>query len=160
MRILVTALACTALAFPGPAAAKRRADPEQEAILAQIDRFFAAMKRQDTAGLEKLIYADGVMTIVRIAPDGSERHVRRPVTAWLESIKASPDLDERIWTPKVMRRGPIAVVWAPYDIKQGGKRLHCGVDVFDMVKVDGVWRVASLMFTAEPAACAELKAPD
>ncbi|HVI33414.1 nuclear transport factor 2 family protein [Phenylobacterium sp.] len=154
------ALAALAIVLAGPTAAQPPADAEQAAILAQIDRFFAAMKRQDTAGLEKLIYADGVMTIVRVAPDGSQRHVRRPVTAWLEGIRTSPDLDERIWSPTVMRRGPIAVVWAPYDIKQGGKRLHCGVDVFDMVQVEGQWKVASLMFTAEPGSCAELKAPE
>ncbi|WP_374468656.1 nuclear transport factor 2 family protein [Phenylobacterium sp.] len=153
-RAFAAVLASLAIAAPA-----RAADTDQEAILAQIDRFFAAMKRQDTAGLEKLIYADGVMTIVRIAPDGTERHSRRPVTAWIDSIRTTPGLDERIWSPTVMRRGPMAVVWAPYDIKKDGERLHCGVDVFDMVRVDGVWRVASLMFTAEPGACTELKAP-
>jgi hypothetical protein len=157
VRLLVLGLLAAA-GLAGPAAAQA-ADPEQPAILATIDRFFAAMKAQDTATLEKLIYTDGVMTVARTAADGSIGHARRPVAAWIEGIKTQAGLDERIWSPTVLRRGTLAVVWAPYEIKQDGKRLHCGVDSFDMVKADGGWKVVSLMFTAEPNSCAELKAP-
>jgi hypothetical protein len=41
-----------------------------------------------------------------------------------------------------------------------GKTSHCGVDVFDFVKVDGIWRVANGMWTVEPEACAELRPSD
>jgi hypothetical protein len=154
MRLLLAALAAFAL---GSAARAQPADAERAAILAQVDRFFAAMAAQDTKALEGLIYADGVMTIARVAPDGTVQTSRRPVAGWIEGVAKQPGLDERMWDPTVMRRGPLAVVWAPYEIKLSGKTIHCGIDVFDMVKVDGTWKVASLSFTAEPAACDELK---
>ncbi|MBK9064929.1 MAG: hypothetical protein IPL89_17350 [Acidobacteria bacterium] len=47
----------------------------------------------------------------------------------------------------------IAVVWAPYEFWIDGKTSHCGIDVFDFVKVDGAWRVANAMWTVEPNAC-------
>lgn len=157
MRRLVLAAIAT-LGLAGPAAAATE-DPERAAILAVVDRFFAAMKARDIPALEGVIYTDGVMTIARTGPDGVVRHTRRPVPAWLEGIKAQDSSEERIWSPTVMRRGTLAVVWAPYDIRQQGKRLRCGVDSFDLVKLDGGWKIANLMFTAEPTACAELKAP-
>ena len=54
-------------------------------------------------------------------------------------------------------RGGIAVVWAPYEFWIDGETSHCGVDVFDFIKADGVWRVSNSMWTVEPNACAELR---
>ncbi|NEZ03108.1 hypothetical protein G4Y73_02960 [Wenzhouxiangella sp. XN201] len=31
-----------------------------------------------------------------------------------------------------------------------GERPHCGVDSIDVVKVDGVWKLANFMWTVEP----------
>jgi hypothetical protein len=71
-----------------------------------------------------------------------------------------PALRERYWSPTVLVRGPIAVVWAPYEFWQDGKTSHCGVDVFDLVKIDGEWRVSNSMWTVEPDACNELRPAD
>lgn len=57
-------------------------------------------------------------------------------------------------------RGQIAVVWAPYEFWIDGKTSHCGVDVFDLVEVDGAWRVANMMWTVEPNACDALRPAD
>ena len=61
------------------------------------------------------------------------------------------------WEPTVLIRGPIAVVWAPYEFRRDGKVSHCGVDVFNMLKVDGRWLIGNAMWTVEPEACDELK---
>jgi hypothetical protein len=53
-----------------------------------------------------------------------------------------------------------AVVWAPYEFWRNGKTSHCGIDTFDMVKIDGQWRVANSMWTVEPDACPELRPAD
>jgi hypothetical protein len=41
-----------------------------------------------------------------------------------------------------------------------GEISHCGVDVFDFVKIDGQWLVSNSMRTVEPEACAELRPSD
>lgn len=64
---------------------------------------------------------------------------------------------ERYWSPTVLIRGGIAVVWAPYEYWIDGETSHCGVDVFNFVKIDGAWRVSNSMWTVEPNACAELR---
>lgn len=146
--------AAFALGCALPAAA---ADADEAAIVAQIERFFGAMRTQDAATIKAILLDDTTFTAQRLRPDGA-RLARIPGAAFAESVAGQKGLDERMWDPVVMRRGPIAMVWAPYEFRLDGKTTHCGVDVFDMVKVEGTWRVAHLMWTQEPDACAELKA--
>ena len=56
---------------------------------------------------------------------------------------------ERIWDPEVKIRGPIANVWTPYDFWIDGKFSHCGIDSFDLIKVDGQWKISGIMYTVE-----------
>jgi hypothetical protein len=41
-----------------------------------------------------------------------------------------------------------------------GMTSHCGVDVFDFVKLDGEWRLSNSMWTVEPGACEALRPRD
>ena len=43
----------------------------------------------------------------------------------------------------------VAQVWVPYDLYIGKTWSHCGVDAFTLLKSDGRWRVASLIYTIE-----------
>jgi hypothetical protein len=63
---------------------------------------------------------------------------------------------ERYWSPTVLIRGPMALVWAPYEFQIDGRTSHCGIDVFSFSRMDGVWKVSNSMWTVEPGACAEL----
>jgi hypothetical protein len=59
------------------------------------------------------------------------------------------------WTaePTVLIRGPIAVVWGAYEFTIDGKFSHCGIDAIDMVKLEGEWKVANIMWTVEKDNC-------
>jgi hypothetical protein len=65
---------------------------------------------------------------------------------------------ERMWDPVVTRRGDLAVLWTPYEFQLNGKTTHCGVDVFNLLKTDGRWRIAGASWTVEPDGCPELQA--
>jgi len=52
-----------------------------------------------------------------------------------------------------MIRGPIAVAWGEYEFLINGTFSHCGVDSIDLVKVDGVWKLANWMWTVEKVGC-------
>jgi hypothetical protein len=146
--------AALALGCGLPAAA---ADTDETAIVAQIERFFDAMRAQDPATIKAILLDDTTFSAQRVGADGAKL-ARIPGKDFAERVAGQKGLDERMWDPVVMRRGPIAMVWAPYEFRLDGKTTHCGIDVFDMVKVEGTWRIAHLMWTQEPEACAELKA--
>jgi hypothetical protein len=87
--------------------------------------------------------------------------VSAPNSYWVDPSRAGGlPQRERYWSPTVLIRGSIAVVWAPYEFWIDGQTSHCGVDVFDFVKVDGIWRVSNSMWTVEPDACGELRPVD
>ncbi len=53
-----------------------------------------------------------------------------------------------------MYKDRVAQVWMPYDLYLGDKWSHCGVDTFTLMKSEGRWRVAALVYTIEqPPAC-------
>lgn len=134
---------------------------EEAAVLAATDQFMKAISSNDLAGMAAMQTSDG-MTYVALLEDGKEPEiVGRPSSYWVDSSRAGgPPMRERYWSPTVLVRGPMAMVWAPYEFRDDGKVSHCGVDMFSFIKRDGAWRVANMMWTVEPKACAQLMPAD
>ncbi|MCC7198198.1 MAG: hypothetical protein IT483_01660 [Gammaproteobacteria bacterium] len=131
---------------------------EVDAVLATMDRYLAAISAKDHATMRSLDMPNSMTWSAR--PDASGAMVvgPRPSAYWSDPANDKGSaLQERYWNPTVFLRGPIAVVWAPYEFKIDGKTSHCGVDVFDFVKVDGAWRLANAMWTVEPKVCDGLR---
>lgn len=144
----------------GAALALPPANAEENAILAVVDRFMHAVTKNDLALMAELQVAEG-MTFVDRPVDGERRIVRRPNSYYVDPAHAGGNQHrERYWNPTVLIRGRIAVVWTPYEFWINGKTSHCGIDSFDMVKIDGQWRVGNAMWTVEPDACQELRPAD
>ena len=98
------------------------------------------------------------MTSQRFAADGAVTLRRTPVSEWINTQRVAGRIVERMWSPTVLRRGPIAVVWTPYSLDVAGQRTHCGIDSFEFVEVEGAWKIVGLTYTVEPGACAEFQA--
>jgi len=150
-------VAALALAAPAAAATPPAAPPEETAAVGAVQAFFDAMAAQDAAALANLTIPASVYTSIRPAPGGGTKINRITVEDFIKNLR--PGLHEAMWSPKVVLRGGLlATVTAPYEFKLDGKSTHCGIDVFDLAKVDGRWKIASATWTAEPDACAALKA--
>jgi len=64
------------------------------------------------------------------------------------------DLVERGFDPTVLVSGPIAMVWYPYDFYTDGEWSHCGIDIFNLVRTNEGWRIATMLWnTEQPPAC-------
>jgi len=152
MRLIPTLAALLALATP--AAAATTAD--ENAAINTVQRFFDAMASQDAATLSAITIPASVYTSIRPAPGGTTKINRVTVEDFIKNLR--PGLQETMWAPRVhVRAGLMATVTAPYEFKLDGKITHCGIDVFDLAKVDGQWKIAAATWTAEADACAELK---
>lgn len=151
-RIAVTLAASLALAAPASAAT-----PDETAAVATVQAFFDAMAAQDRAALAAVTLPGSVYTAIRPADGGATKVSRIPVEDFIKNLR--PGLHEAMWSPRVaVRAGLLATVTAPYEFKLDGKTTHCGIDVFDLAKVDGQWKIAGAAWTAEADACPELKA--
>jgi hypothetical protein len=152
MRLIPTALAALAMATPAAAAT-----PEETAAIGVVQRFFDAMAAQDAATLGAVTIPASVYTSIRPVAGGGTKINRITVEDFIKNLR--PGVHEAMWSPKVvLRAGLLATVTAPYEFRLDGKTIHCGIDVFDLAKVDGQWKIAAATWTAETDACAELKA--
>lgn len=134
---------------------------EGAAVLAAMDRMMLAISANDLEAMRALQTPEG-MTYRAAATEGGDMDiVARPNSYWVDPARADErTYRERYWTPTVLIRGDIAVVWAPYEFWIDGETSHCGIDVFNFVKIDGDWRVSNSMWTVEPDACDELRPAD
>ncbi len=125
------------------------AGDEEKAVLAAVQQVFDGMSAHDAAKIK------GAMT-----PDARLVRIRQGKAAstsgedFAASIAANQgQLLERIWSPTVLVRGNIAMVWAEYDFHLNGKFHHCGIDAFLMLKTDQGWKASTISDTSETEGC-------
>jgi hypothetical protein len=150
MSLTALLLAAAVAASPAPA------DPEDKAVLAVAQAFFDGMEKASPEAMRATVLPNAQFMGVRVQPDGSTKVSR---VAFEDSFgkHMDPGVKEWMWSPVIIRRGPMATVTAPYEVSKDGKTLHCGIDVFTLAKADGAWKIASISWTAEPSACPELR---
>ena len=139
-----------------PAAAAATAPAEQDAVLAVVDRFMQAIATRNNAAFAEIRMKDTTSLVERPADGGGTRLVHRPFDATLPA----GNFVERYWDPVVHIRNGIAVVWTPYEFLENGTTSHCGIDVFELAKEKGRWRIGNMMWTVEPDACPAMRPAD
>lgn len=142
-----------ALLVAAPAGATAQAQsPEQQAVLAVAESALAAVSRSDFVALTDLML-DSAVTFSAGERNGQFRLQFR-TRAQERRTPGGRRYTERGFRPEVRISGPLAVVWLPYDFYLDGRWSHCGVDAFTLLKADGQWRIATLVWTVEqPPAC-------
>jgi hypothetical protein len=151
----LTALAAPAAAQPPSSAAAERpahASGDERAVLAVVDRMFAALAARDSRALLAEVVPEGRATANLLGPDRRVRSVAWP--AFAERIAQGRErLAERLIGPHVHVEGDIAMIWSRYEFDVDGRFSHCGVDHFDLVRIDGRWKVLNLTWTQQTQGC-------
>lgn len=159
-RSKASTLFAAALAIAASAGSARAQAPDEETILQTVDDFFLALAAGDADALEAL-FAPQSLT-VRLAPesDAPPRYGSgADIVAAFRDGTGTPVI-EPYWEPTVLQRGPLAMVWAPYEVSAGGALIHCGVDLFVLSRHETAWKIDAVSYTAEPSACDELRPAD
>jgi hypothetical protein len=151
----------SASSMAGPPAQADAPPGEETVVLAVMDRYLAAIAADDIQAMAAIQTPEGMTYRARATDGGTWDVVARPNSYWVDPARVDGHTHrERYWSPTVLVHGAIAVVWAPYEFWIDGKTSHCGIDAFDFVKIDGVWRVSNAMWTVEPDACPKLRPAD
>jgi len=131
---------------------------ETGAVLAVVDAFLIADGNRDAAGLKAVVTPDAPLWVQRRTKDGEQKPRKLAFDALVPAAGGDPFI-ERYWDPVVQVRGGLATVWAPYELRDNGQLKQCGIDAFDLVKLDGRWLITGALSTLEPNACAEFTPP-
>ena len=144
-------LAMLALALAVPAQAGQA--EERRAVLATVQRLFDALAARDPAAIMVEVLPEGRITSHRVR-DGNLVMRTTGWSEWAQGLAGVQEpLEERMHDPKVRIRGTLASVWTEYVFRRNGAFSHCGIDLVDLAKVDGRWRILNLSYTAETDGC-------
>ena len=148
-RLLMFAAALASSTQPARAQAN---DGESKAAIAVADSLLAALSSGDRTTLRRLILDSAVVGGAGVR-DGAERLSLRTWGLYT-ATEGGAKFTERGFDATARVQDRVAVVWMPYDLYRGDAWSHCGVDTFTLMKSEGRWRVAALIYTIEqPPAC-------
>ncbi len=120
------------------------ATPEQQAVLTPIMALFDGMAKRDADAIRKPLLTGGTMVLMR---DGKPAQMTFDAFADRVGKPGTTHIEERIHHPLVRIDHDLAVVWAPFEFLVDGKVDHCGTDLFNLVRTDGKWLIASVADT-------------
>jgi uncharacterized protein (TIGR02246 family) len=138
---------------PADPAPKPPATADASVVLAPVNALFAAFEAGDAAAMLRHVYPDGRVTASGLRGDGASNLRQQTWTQFAERVKPERAFQERIADPEISIDGDIAVVWAPFVVRIGGKVSNCGVDHFDLVREAGAWKVMNLTFSSRTTGC-------
>ena len=139
--------------LPASVSPRSADDADAKAVLSTIEALFAAFESGDAAAVLRQVYPDGRVTASGRRGDGSVTLRPQSWTQFADRITPQRGFQERIATPMVEIDQDIALVWAPFVVRAGGKVSNCGIDHFDLVRESGTWKVMNLTFSSRTAGC-------
>jgi len=161
LALLLALAGCATRETPTDTASAGHLIAEEDALLAVMDAYMREISANDLAAMDARQTAEWMTYRFSPRPDVGWYVVAGTNAYWVVHERADGHTyRERYWSPTVLIRGGMALVWAPYQFWIDGRTSHCGVDAMSFAKIDGVWKVSNAMWTVEPNACAELRPLD
>jgi hypothetical protein len=140
-----------------PAAGAPVLGAREREVIDVVRRLFDAMRAQDSAAaralfepgtrLQTVARRQGVVTV---SEDSLGMFLRAIGTPHAQTY------DERITNERVLIDEPYAVAWVDYTFYLGDQKSHCGIDMFQMVRRAGGWRIFGLTDTRRRESCPDL----
>jgi hypothetical protein len=120
--------------------------PQEQAVLAPITAMFDGMAKRDAAAIQQPTLPGGMMVVMR---DGKPSQMTFAAFAERVAKPSKVQIEEKIHDPLIRVDNDLAVVWAPFVFLSDGKVNHCGTDLFNLVRVNGKWLIASIAYTGK-----------
>ena len=122
-----------------------------DSVKAVINKMFAAMKNSDAAGLQDCLADSAILQT--ITSSGMVRN--ESIKQFIAQISSLPKnaADERITFDVVKTDNGLAMAWTPYLFYYNGKFSHCGVNSFQLVRINGAWKIQYIIDTRRKTRC-------
>jgi hypothetical protein len=132
-----------------------KAQTAEDSIKAAINQLFTAMKNSDAALLKASFADSAILQSVAVNKDGKVVIENEKVNDFINVISKLPKdaADERIQFDIIKIDGSLAIAWTPYKFYYKGKFSHCGVDSYQLVRINGAWKIQYLIDTRRKENC-------
>ena len=126
----------------------------EDSVKAVINKMFIAMKDGDGKSLAECFTEAAILQTVS-EKDGNVSVITEPLKEFSDFVATQKkgDADERITFDMVKTDGSLAIAWTPYQFYYKAQFSHCGVDSYQLVRIDGVWKIQYLIDTRRKNNC-------
>lgn len=133
------------------------AQTAEDSVKAVINQLFAGMKNSDPNAIRATFNDSAILQTIAKNKEGQTQVRNENIGEFAKSISTLKKgaADERITFESIKIDGPLAMVWAPYEFYFEGKFSHCGIDSFELVYVNGQWRIQYLIDTRRKQPCGQ-----
>ena len=117
----------------------------EKEIIKPIENLFQAMKSADSIGVKNAFSSSAILQTF----DKNNEIRTEKVEGFAKQVGSSKvgDLDERIIISKILIDGNMASVWVPYQFYYKGNFSHCGVNSFQLAKINNEWKIQYIIDT-------------
>jgi hypothetical protein len=132
-----------------------KAQSAEDSVKLAVNKLFNGMKNSDAALLKTAFADSAILQTITRNKEGEIKIENETVETFATSISQlqKGDADERIVYDVIKIDGPLAIVWAPYKFYYKGAFSHCGVNSFQLVKLNGEWKIQYLIDTRRKKGC-------
>ena len=131
------------------------AQSEEDKVKVPINAMFDAMRKSDTALLRSAFAPTAVLQTIAKNKEGNVI-VRTDKLDEFIGFLAKPHTDiydERIRFDIIKIDADLAIAWTPYQFYIGSNFSHCGVNSFQLVKINGEWKIQYVIDTRRKQGC-------
>jgi hypothetical protein len=128
---------------------------DETGVKKAVEDLFSGMRTNDTALIRSAFSQHAILQTIVRNKEGKAVVISEAVDSFLISISHPHKeiYDERISYDAIRIDGDLAMVWAPYKFYVGEKFSHCGVDSFQLIKENGMWKILYLVDTRRKQPC-------
>ena len=134
---------------------KTNAQTAEDSVKAIVNKMFDAMRNADAISLKSVFSDNAVFHTIATSKEGVVTVKNEDPKEFIDFVSKEKKgaADERISFETIKIDGPLALVWAPYKFFYNGVFSHCGVDSFQLVKINGAWKVQYIIDTRRKTGC-------
>lgn len=131
------------------------AQTTEDSIKTAINKLFDGMKNSDAALLKSAFADSAILQTITHDKSGTVIVKNEMIGAFADFIgkQRKGVADERIVFDVIKIDGPLAIVWTTYNFYFNGIFSHCGVNSFQLVKLNGGWKIQYLIDTRRKKGC-------
>ena len=132
------------------------AQTTEDSVKIVINKLFTAMKAGEGNGATLAsCFADSCILQTIAEENGVTKIMTEDLKGFVDFVNTAPKnaADEQITFDMVKVDGALAIAWTPYNFFYDGQFSHCGVDSYQLVRINGEWKIQYLIDTRRKDDC-------
>ena len=118
-----------------------------------VNGLFEGMKISDSSKTSNTFTKNAILQTITKTGDAKTENIKAFAISISKTEKGS--LEERIIFSKILIESNLASVWTLYEFYNQGKLSHCGVNSFQLIKINTEWKIQYIINRKRKDQCAK-----